>query len=80
MGPFMESVTSDQPILELLVRSTKRSVSGTVMHCMWSFGLTLVMVPVVDTLEVENSSVVVVLAGKYDVFQVPWVGVGDRVT
>ena len=38
------------------------------------------MVPVVHTLEVEDSSVVEVLAGEDDVIQVSWVSVGDRVT
>ena len=43
-------------------------------------GLTLVVVPVVHALKVEDSGVVEVLAREDDVIQISRMGVGDRMT
>lgn len=67
---------SDQPIRELLVRSTV-SVSGNLKENVLD-RLTLVVLPLVDILKVVDSRIVVVLAGEHDVINVARVRVRDR--
>lgn len=89
MLPLRLMEMSDQPILELLVRSTGqrqgqsqtqywhyRLRDGTRRECC----LTFVVLPLVDTLKVVDPSVVVVLARKDNSVEIAGVGIGNGVT
>jgi hypothetical protein len=70
---------SDQPILEDLVRSTKKSsISG--IRKADTVRLTLVVIPLFDILKVVDPCIVVVLAGKQYGVEIARVSVGNGVT
>lgn len=83
MGPVRLILMSDQPILELVVRSTTtvslcrplqlRGFSGSRSK------LTLVVLPFVHVLKVINTSIVVVLTREDNSIQVARVGISNRV-
>lgn len=77
MGPERLSATSDQPMRELLVRSTALVSSGAVTGHGF---LTLVVLPPLDVLKIVDSSIIIVLAGEDDVVDVAGVRIGDWMT
>lgn len=76
MGPFIDKATSDQPILELLVRSTMHIISTFRLEALeMKDDLTLILIPVSNISKVENSSVVVVLTREDDVVDISRVSI-----
>lgn len=76
MGPVMLRETSDQPILELFVRSTGRCQHATPQRR--DTDLTFVLVPVRNIGEIIDSGVVKVLTREEDIIEVAGMGVGNR--
>lgn len=78
MGPCMLRETSDQPMRELLVRSTRDRLAESQVAA--GIGLTLILVPITNVLEIVNSSVVVVLPREDDRIKVPRMSIRNRMT
>lgn len=77
IAPERLMLISDQPILEFLVRSTRRMFSIT--SAKFSGGLTFVVLPLLHIFKVIDASVVVILAREYNGVHIGGVGIGNRV-
>lgn len=77
MGPSRLRLTSDQPILELFVRSTglrKHHVEAGLLQARQTF----VLVPILDIIKVHDSDIIVILAGEDNSVQVERMCVRNR--
>jgi hypothetical protein len=79
MGPDRLMLMSDQPILELFVRSTV-GVSALIIQSYSAVYLTLVVLPGLHIFEVVDPGIVVVLAWEYNCIHVSGMCISNRMT
>lgn len=77
MGPTIETVISDHPILPFFERSTVRSVSQQISSNRLVLLTLVLVVPVVYPLKIECPCIVEVLPREYDIVQVTRMGISD---